>query len=93
MLKILGIKVTGFCDNDTKKQGGTWLGLPILSAEASIKESLDAIYIIANKYHEAEIKKQLLANKIAEDQISSYMMDWQPLAFALRAYVQKCYAG
>ena len=78
VLKLLGAKeinIDAFADNDEKKWDTVVNGIEIISPEVAVKRYGDDFYIIANKLHSYDIKKQLLVMGIAEKQIMIYALN------------------
>lgn len=70
LLHSLWERVVCYTDNAANRWGTTLNGVPVLSPEDAVKAEPGALYMIANKYHGAEIRKQLQGLGIAEDQIA-----------------------
>lgn len=89
VLRLIGVRIAGFCDNDVKKQGKTLYGIPIMSLEQSRAQSPKAFYIVANLKHDKDIEKQLLAAGVSKDCISMKYEQWRMETSPLLAYVQQ----
>ena len=62
----------GFCDNDSSLWGQKIEYTPVYSPEKCAIEKRDVLYFIANKRYAEEIKKQLRALGIKEEDIQIY---------------------
>lgn len=71
--KIAPRKAVAFVDSDVYKQGGTYLGLPVLSWEAATKRYDDIyIYITANAIITPRIIGYLIENGVAPERSINY---------------------
>ena len=61
-----------FCDNDAQKWGKYVDGIEIVSPQFLRLSGLDVNYIIANKYHAEDIKKQLNLIGVPDEKICIY---------------------
>lgn len=64
-------RVVCYTDNSEKLWGSVLNGVPIISPDEVVKAEPEALYIIANKYHAEEIRKQLKSWRIAITHIVS----------------------
>lgn len=91
-IQNVGIEtVAAFCDNDSRKWETKYMSLPVLSPEEAVKQYPKAYYIIANRAHQDEIKKQLLTLHVPEEHITVYNLNIDPMFcmnMALRTLLQ-----
>ena len=59
-LHLYNIKVNAFCDNLLEKQGKNFDNISILSPSEAVKNYSNSHFVIANKDHYNEMKKQLI---------------------------------
>lgn len=64
--------IAAYCDNNKMIQGKSQYGAEILSPEQAVKKFPENKYIIANKYHAAEMKEQLEELGIKKENIRIY---------------------
>lgn len=60
-LRTLGYRLLGFCDNNKRKVGTTYLGLPVFSVETLMEEYSDTFLIITPTNGREIIKRQVEA--------------------------------
>lgn len=65
-------RIMGICDNDEKLHGTTLAGLEIRSVAETIKLFPNACYLVVNRKHSEEMKEQLLAEGISEENIEIF---------------------
>ena len=68
-----------FCDNDPAKWETNYMGRPVLSPEAAVRQFPAAHFVIANRVHQDAIKKQLLMLGISEERILVYNLSIDPM--------------
>lgn len=84
LLSAAGIsKSIYFCDNDEKKQGTQYMNYPIVSVEEAVARKPRAIYIIANRNFNINMRNQLMELGINKSQICIWMLDENPLLLQL----------
>lgn len=72
-LKNNGINnITGFFDNDTKRQGMTKFGLPIVNPKDIVEKERDAFFLIASSSYINDIKNWLADNGVERDHYQVY---------------------
>lgn len=72
-LKNNGINnIAGFFDNDTKRQGMTKFGLPIVNPKEVIDKEREAFFLIASSNYIDDIKKWLADNGVERDRYLVY---------------------
>ena len=65
-------RILGICDNAEKLHGTTLAGLEIGPVVETVKNFPDACYLIVNRKHSEEMKAQLLAEGISEENIEVF---------------------
>ena len=73
MLRNENIRILAFCDNDRRLWGSKMNSLPVLSLEKGIQKYPNSGWLIANKSHWKEIKKQLDNSGIREEEIQIFI--------------------
>ena len=71
--KSWGINISCFIDNSPELQETKKLGLDVISLSACMEKYPDALYVIANKNHAEEIKKQLAKAGIDQPRVQEYL--------------------
>lgn len=76
LLKTAGLDTPVlFCDNDETKQGSSYMNASVLSVSDAVLENPDALYVLANRNVNLEMKQQLLDLGIEKKQIYTWRMD------------------
>ena len=65
-MKVL---VDAATDNDMRLWGGSFCGIDIIAPELAVQRYGGDIFIVANKYHDKDIRHQLQSLGIGEDSI------------------------
>ena len=68
-----GVNIDALTDNDETKWKTSLYGLSVVSPVKALADYADDYYVIANKAHGADIKKQLISMGVREDRIIVWM--------------------
>lgn len=68
-----GVNIDALTDNDETKWNTSLYGLSVVSPVKALADYADDYYVIANKAHGADIKKQLISMGVREDRIIVWM--------------------
>ena len=74
--------VVAFCDNDPGKWGTEYMGLCVKAPDEAIKQFPNAHFMITNRAHCVEIKKQLLECGVSAENIAVYNLSSWPMLCA-----------
>lgn len=80
-------RIEAYCDNNSELWGNELQEKPIISPEQAVRDYPNAVYIVANKAHRHEMKKQLVSMGIPDDHIYAYTLEADTLFFN-KAYLQ-----
>lgn len=69
ILKIKGIPVRAFCDNEKSKQSSCYMGIEVYSPEQAVSTYIHDTYIIANIDYGEVMKQQLIQLGISQENI------------------------
>lgn len=78
--------IVAYCDNNEMVQGNIQYGVEVLDPEQSVKKFPQSKYIIANKYHAAEMKIQLEKMGIKKEDIMVYSLGTNIHLFGMKLF-------
>ncbi|WP_139904175.1 glycosyltransferase family 2 protein [Clostridium thermarum] len=80
LLDLNGIdKIGAYCDNNSDLWKKDLQGKPIISPAQAVQDYPNGTYIVANRTHCQEIKKQLVGMGISDDNIYEYTLGADPI--------------
>jgi hypothetical protein len=91
-LKRNGLKNTmGFCDNDSRQWGGTYVGQTVFSPAEAMEKHKDAMYVlaVANPYHTESLRRQLIDGGIRVEKICHSPLIYPPESFEISITTKK----